>query len=53
MSQMVEETQVVIVGAGPAGLTLGLCLAQNGITVRFHPSLFKFQRLIYCTVNYC
>ncbi|KFY09151.1 hypothetical protein V491_08370 [Pseudogymnoascus sp. VKM F-3775] len=23
-----EETQVIIVGAGPAGLTLGLCLAQ-------------------------
>ncbi|KAH6658245.1 hypothetical protein BKA67DRAFT_209369 [Truncatella angustata] len=29
---MIEETQVVIVGAGPAGLTFGLCLAQYQIT---------------------
>lgn len=29
-----EDTQVIIVGAGPSGLTLGLCLADLQIRVR-------------------
>lgn len=29
-----EKASVVIVGAGPAGLVLGLSLAQNGIKVQ-------------------
>jgi 2-polyprenyl-6-methoxyphenol hydroxylase-like FAD-dependent oxidoreductase len=28
-----EQTRVVIVGAGPAGLVAGLSLAQHGVTV--------------------
>lgn len=30
-----EETQVLIVGAGPSGLALGLALAKFQVRVRF------------------
>ncbi|PVI03658.1 monooxygenase-like protein [Periconia macrospinosa] len=49
---MPEETQVVIVGAGPAGLTLGLCLAQyhiNSIILEKEAEIVTDPRGVYLT----
>lgn len=42
-----EETQVIIVGAGPAGLTLGLSLAAYQIHVRSFWNSYGFPNLRY------
>jgi 2-polyprenyl-6-methoxyphenol hydroxylase-like FAD-dependent oxidoreductase len=38
-------TQIVIVGAGPTGLTLALLLAQRGITVKLIEASSSFRRI--------
>ncbi|HEY9609926.1 FAD-dependent oxidoreductase, partial [Allocoleopsis sp.] len=38
-------TQVVIVGAGPAGVTLALLLVKRGITVQLIESSRNFRRV--------
>jgi 2-polyprenyl-6-methoxyphenol hydroxylase-like FAD-dependent oxidoreductase len=42
---MVKMTQVVIIGAGPTGLTLAMLLAQQGITVKLVEASRNFRRI--------
>jgi len=42
--QLNNHTQVIIVGAGPAGATLSLLLAQQGITVKLIEASRTFRR---------
>ncbi|MBD1999071.1 FAD-dependent monooxygenase [Leptolyngbya sp. FACHB-541] len=41
---MQNHTQVIIIGAGPAGVTLALLLAQQGITVKLIEASRTFRR---------
>ena len=44
-----EETKVVIVGAGPAGLALGLSLAKFCIKVRsIHEVIYAYEAPVIC-----
>lgn len=43
-SLITQKSQVVIVGAGPAGVTLALLLAKHGITVKLVEASHTFRR---------
>lgn len=44
MVQLNNPTQVIVIGAGPAGATLALLLAQQGITVKLIEASRSFRR---------